>query len=301
MGWKNGAMTSAAFNARAIDLSALKPTPPPPAGSTWVLEADERSFEGVLNLSAQHPVILEFYSPRANAQALSDALAELANEAAGTYLLVRLNVDAAPSIASALGIQAVPMVVGVIAGQLAPLFQGTTDTDRARAAIDQVLQVAAANGIVGRAAPVPAQGDDGEPVADPRFAAADDALAAGDFAKAVDEFDKLLAANPADAEASAGRAQARLFLRLADADANLAAAKVAADPADLEAQFTLADLELAADKPEQAFKRLTGLVGRVYGDDRETVRLRLLELFETVGPTDPAVLRARRDLSAALF
>lgn len=293
-------MTSAAFNARAIDLSALKPAPPAPPGSSWVVDVDERSFESALSLSTQHPVIVEFHSPRAHAETLSEALAQLANEAAGRYLLVRLDVDANPQVASALGVQAVPMVVAVIAGQLAPLFQGTTDKENARAAIDQVLQVATANGIVGRAAPVPAQpGEAAGP--DPRFEAADEALAAGDFARAVEEFDRLLAANPADTEASAGRAQARLFLRLTDADANLAAARVAADPDDVEANLVLADVEVAANRPEQAFRRLTDLVRATAGEQRETVRVRLLELFETVGPTDPAVLRARRDLSAALF
>ena len=66
----------------------------------------------------RHPVVIEFYSPRANADALSADLKSLANAAAGRWLLVRLNVDAAPRIAQALGIQAVPMVVGVLSGQL---------------------------------------------------------------------------------------------------------------------------------------------------------------------------------------
>jgi len=34
---------------------------------------------------------------------------------------------------------------------------------------------------------------------------------------------------------------------------------------------------------------------------RKTVRARLLDLFETVGPSDPAVVTARRHLMTALF
>jgi putative thioredoxin len=52
---------------------------------------------------------------------------------------------------------------------------------------------------------------------------------------------------------------------------------------------------------QQAFNRLLELVRNTAGADRETARLRLLELFETVGSTDPAVLKARRDLMSALF
>jgi len=36
-------------------------------------------------------------------------------------------------------------------------------------------------------------------------------------------------------------------------------------------------------------------------EDRDTIRGRLLELFEVVGRTDPAVLKARRRLATVLF
>jgi len=295
-----GRMTSVPFAAGAIDLSALKPAAPAPARTSYVLEADDRTFESAVARSAQHPLVLEFWSPRAHGQQLSDDLAALANDAGGKYLLVRVNVDEARSVAGALGIQAVPMVVGVLAGQLVPLFQGTTARQTARAAIDQMLQVAVANGITGRATPVPVR-QDAAAGPDPRFAAADAALEAGDFVRAVAEFERLLAANPADAEASAGRAQARLLLRLADADPAKAAARVRADPTDAEAQLALADVELGGGNVEGAFARLVELVRATSGDVREQVRLRLLELFETVGAADPAVLKARRDLMSALF
>jgi putative thioredoxin len=52
---------------------------------------------------------------------------------------------------------------------------------------------------------------------------------------------------------------------------------------------------------EDAFGRLIETVGRTVGDDRDTVRMRLLELFEVVGPEDPRVIAARRALARALF
>lgn len=296
-------MNPAAFNAsRAIDLSSLAAAakaPAAPAGATYVVEVDETTFEAVMQLSLKHPLVVELYSPRAQgAEALSQALVELANEAGGKYLLARVNVDVARQVAAAFGIQAVPTVLGVVAGQLAPLFQGTKSKPEAAAIIAQLLQAAVANGIVGRADPVSVAETAGP---DPRFAEADVALERGDYAGAVAEFDKILAQTPNDPEAKAGRAQASLLERLSSTDpaAVLAAAEAALD--DVEAQCAAADIELAAGRPDVAFDRLIDLVRRLTGAERESVRVRLLELFETVGNADPAVLKARRDLMSALF
>ena len=148
-------MTSVPFRGGAIALSALKPAPPAPAGAVWWVEADDRSFESHLAQSMQHPLVVEFWSPRApNAAQLSADLKSLANEAAGAYLLVRVNVDEAPTVAQALQVTAVPMVVGVVAGQLAPMFQGTTDKAQAKAVIDQLVMLAHQNGLSGRAQPI---------------------------------------------------------------------------------------------------------------------------------------------------
>jgi len=284
-----------------MDLSgivAAAKAPPPPSGATYVAEVDERTFEAVMSGSVRYPIVMELTSPRANAGDLSRALTELANEAGGAYLLARVNVDAVPQIASALGIQAVPTVIGVVAGQLAPLWQGTKDKTEAKAIITQLLQAAAANGVTGRAEPVSIDADAGP---DPRFADADAALAEGDYAMAVAEFDKLLAASPNDAEAKAGRAQAALLARVAAMDPAAVLAAANADPADVDAQLAAADAELMGGAVVAAFNRLVAVIRLTAGDQREAVRVRLLELFETVGPTDPAVVKARRDLVSALF
>ncbi|MCA0251018.1 MAG: tetratricopeptide repeat protein [Actinobacteria bacterium] len=295
-------MTPAAFNpSRAIDLSgiaAAAKAPPPPPGASYVLEVDEQSFEATIQLSLRHPVVVELYSPRADAQELSDDLVALANAAGGKYLLARVNVDAAPQIAAAFGVQAVPTVIGVVGGQLAPLFQGTRPRAEVEAIIAQLLQAAAGAGVVGIAEPVSIDADAGP---DPRFAAADEALSAGDFAQAVVEFDQILAQTPNDPEAKAGRAQAALLARVSALDPAQVLADAAARPVDVETQLAAADTELMGGATQQAFDRLLELIRNTAGPDRETARLRLLELFETVGNADPAVLKARRDLMSALF
>ena len=286
---------------RAMDLSgiaAAAKAPPSPPGASYVAEVDERSFEATIQLSLRHPVVVELYSPRANAQSLSDDLADLVNAAGGKYLLARVNVDTAPQIAAAFGVQAVPTVIGVVGGQLAPLFQGTRPKAEVEAVIGQLLQAAAGAGVVGRAEPVSIDAEAGP---DPRFAEADAALERGDFEAAVAEFDKLLAQTPNDPEAKAGRAQAALLVRLGGQDPSAVLARAAQLPADVDAQTAAADVELAGGNPGAAFDRLIGAIRATSGPQREQLRVRLLELFETVGQSDPAVLKARRDLMSALF
>ena len=309
-------MSSSSFNRPgAVDLSQLaqqakqstaaSALAPRTAGASYVIEVTEQTFEAeTIRKSVKHPVVVELYSPRVGTgQQLSDALIEIANASDGKFLLARLNVDTAPGIVQALGLQAVPTVIALINGQLAPLFQGVLPKDQVQATIDQLLKAAVANGMVGRAEPVGSEAPataEPEPEADPRFDAADAAMQRGDFAAARDEFDRLLAANPNDADAQAGKAQAGLFARAAllDPKSTLAAAE---DSNDMDVQLAAADIEMITGQPEAAFTRLLGLIKRVSGDQRNQARVRLLELFETLGNADERVLKARRDLMTALF
>lgn len=300
---KNGAM-SIPFAARgAIDLSTLAPqpsAPPAPTGASYVTEVDEASFEATIRLSVQHPVVMEFYSSRAPEQAaLSKDLADIADASGGTFLLARVNVDTSPRVAQALQIQAVPTVVGILGGQLVPLWQGTLSRAEAQAYIAELLKVAASNGIVGRAQPVSVPDVQDGP--DPRYDAAYAAMEAGDFALAEKEFTTLLDQNAADEEARAGKAQAGLLGRVGALDPAAVAARLAADPSDLDAVCDQADLHVSSGDAPAAFSLLIQAVRDTTGADRDRVRTRLLDLFETVGPSDPIVLKARRELATALF
>ena len=311
-------MSSSSFSrAGAIDLSQLAQRAQTPAaapagaprgagaGASYVLEVTEQTFEAdTIRRSLQHPVVVELYSPRvATGQELSDVLAEIANASQGKFLLARLDVDTAPGIVQALQLQAVPTVIALIGGQVAPLFQGVLPRDQVQAYLDQLLKAAVANGIVGRAEPVSGAGDveDGDDVGpDPRFAAADEAIERGDFDAAVQEFDLLLQAYPDDPEVKAGRAQAGLFARAAALDPQAALDRAGESDA-LEDQLAAADVEMLTGDAAAAFARLTGIVRTRPGADRDAARVRLLELFETLGNADERVVKGRRDLMAALF
>ena len=302
---EDGCMTNENFSRPgAVDLSQLAGEQPAAGGANYVVEITEAEFENVAGKSMQHPVILEFHSPRdPNGASVSTALRDAVNAAGGKFLLGRIDVDGEPRLAQALNVQAVPMVVALIGGQVAPLFQGTTTPEQIQAVLDQVAQAAVANGMVGRAEPVSGtQSSDAEDAApsNPRFEAADAALASGEYAKAVEEFDKLLKETPNDVEVMAGRAQAALLQRSTEFDP----ARVVEDAQkldDLDAQLKAADLEIIQGAYEQGLDRLLQFAATADEDDKEAVRVRLLELFEVIGRTEPVVLKARRRLATVLF
>ncbi len=304
--WLNGLMTQPHSLRGAIDLSSLgaPATPPAPAGS-YVTEVDDASFDAAMQGSVRHPILIEFYSPRAPEQErLSQDLAALTDEAAGRWLLVRVNVDTSPQLATELQIKAVPTVAGVVSGQLVPLWQGTLPKEDARVRIEELLRMAAKYGIVGKATPVaaaPAVGEGAEPTIDPRYVAAYDAMEREDYAAARREFEALLATSSSDPIAKAGLAQSALLSRVTSANPQAAAAALAANPDDLDAVLGMADLEAATGQLEAAFARLVAAVRSHSGDEKDIVRKRLLELYDTCEPADPAVLRSRRELASALF
>jgi putative thioredoxin len=169
-----------------------------------------------------------------------------------------------------------------------------------------VMQGLTAQGVTGRhqprtGAPAPdAEGED-EDAVDPRYAAAQDALGDGDIDRAVAEYQKLVDANPADAEAAAGLAMAKVLQRTQGVDLNAARAAAAERRDDVAAQTLAADLDMLGGHVEDAFTRLIDLVRRTSGDERDQARQHLLGLFAAVGNDDPRVLKGRQGLASALF
>lgn len=294
----------------AVDLSGLTSaasaspaaTPSAPGVASYVLAVSEADFEQLAAQSVRYPVVLLLTAAQAGPaadQVVAD-MSEAINAQAGRLVLGVVDVQKDPRIAQALQIQAIPTAIALIGGQMAPLFQGTVDRAKIDDLVQQIVQLAVANGITGRANPVTTSAPDAPEPVDPRFAAADAALEAGDFALAVEEFDKVLKNAPRDAQALAGRAQAALLARTEQVDPTIIE-RADADPTDIGLGFAAADLELITGNVQAAFDRLLALVRATTAEDREQVRSRLVELFETRGAGDPEVKRARRLLSAALF
>ncbi|WP_406269176.1 tetratricopeptide repeat protein [Actinacidiphila glaucinigra] len=279
-----------------------------PAAPALVTEVTEATFESdVLQRSTEVPVVVHFWTDRADASVqLQETLERLAATYAGRIVVARIDVYANQLLVQQFGVQGIPAVFAVLAGQAMPLFQGAAPEDQIREVLDQLVAVAEQRfGITG----VPAEEGAEVPVAEERpptaqeiaLSAAHDALDQGDLGGAIQAYRNVLSDDPSNAEAKLGLAQAELLRRVEGADAQAARKAAADDPADAAAQIAVADLDLVGGHVEDAFGRLVDTVRRTVGEDRETVRLRLLELFEVIGADDPRVTAARAALARVLF
>lgn len=274
-----------------------------------VIDVDEAGFErDVLQRSAEVPVVIDFWAEWCQpCKQLSPVLERLALEYDGRILLAKIDVDANQMLMQQFGVQGIPAVFAVVAGQALPLFQGAADEQQIRQTLDQLVQVAEQRfGLTGLSVDPDARPGGAAPVEhagpyDAALNAAADALDAGDLAGAVQAYKNVLADDPAHPEAKLGLAQAELLQRVQGFDPQRVRQEAAQKPKDVDAQIAAADLDLVGGHVEDAFGRLIETVQRTVGDDRDTVRRRLLELFEVVGPEDPRVVGARRALARALF
>ncbi|ANB08637.1 thioredoxin [Streptomyces ambofaciens] len=276
-----------------------------------VIDVDEAGFESeVLQRSTEVPVVIDFWAEWCEpCKQLSPVLERLAVEYGGRFLLAKIDVDANQMLMQQFGVQGIPAVFAVVAGQALPLFQGAAGEAQIRQTLDQLVQVAEERfGLTGLAVDPEAEPGD-RPVAAERPAGPHDAaleaavraLDAGDLAGAVQAYKNVLGEDPGNTEAKLGLAQAELLQRVQDADPQKVRQEAADKPGDARAQIAAADLDLVGGHVEDAFGRLIDTVRVTAGDDRDAVRVRLLELFEVVGADDPRVAAARRALARALF
>ena len=301
----------------AVDLSSFgRPVAPPPgepggapAAGGFVVDTSEATFQQVIEQSMQVPVVVLLWvaTDEANAR-LATTLGRLVDSYEGAMLLARVDVQAYPQIAQAFQVQGVPTAVAVLAGQPVPLFQGAADEDQVRDVLDQVLAAAEANGITGRltAAPGAAAAEDAsepapEPELPPLHQKAYDAIAANDLETAIAAYEQALKENPKDTDAAAGLANVQLLERTSRMTLEDVRRAAADAPDDVQAQLDVADLDLAGGKVEDALGRLIELVARLTGDDRERLRVRLVDYFTILGNEDPRVGPARRALANALY
>lgn len=304
-------MSSTPFSARgAVDLGALaaarqnqaraeQALANAPAGV--VIDVTTQTFQAeVLDRSAQVPVILDLWATWCGpCKQLSPLLERLAAEAGGRWVLAKVDVDAEQQIAAAFSVQSIPSVFAVIAGQPIPLFQGAVPEAQLRQVIDQVLDVAAQQGVAGSVAvqdpeATGEQAEADEPV-DPRFETAYRAIDAGDWDAAERAYRVVLDATPGDSDAEAGLALVRLYRR-----AEKAQPQAEPDPASVDELLAAADAAALGAQWAAALAWAVDAVRAASPEQRDAARAQALDYFLLAGD-DPAVPSARRALSAALF
>jgi putative thioredoxin len=290
--------------AGAVDLSGLKQRaqqkastsgPPGPGAEPGGTEITEANFEDeVIVRSDELPVVVALWSPRSEACVeLVDTLSALAAADNGKWALATVNVDVAPRVARIFGVDAVPTVVALAAGQPISSFQGAQSADQLRRWLDSLLS--ATDGKLKGAS-----GSEDSAEVDPEVAQAREQLEAGDFAAAKQSYQAVLDANPGSVEAKGAIRQID-FLTRATAQRPDAVEVADAAPGDIAAALAAADVQILNQEVSAAFERLIALVRSTSGDDRTSVRTRLIELFELFDPADPEVIAGRRNLANALY
>ena len=311
-----------------VNGAAVSPTNAVPVGALIADSTDAAFKADVIDASLDTPILVDFWAPWCGpCRALTPALEKVVTEKAGAIRLVKINIDENPQIAGQLGVQSIPAVFAFAGGQPVDGFMGAMPEGEVRRFAEKVIA----------AAPAPAPAPDSmEQQIAAAMTAADAALAANDLGRAAEIYGMVAhnvpehggallglakvyfaAGQPEQAQSTldlipeAARTGAdytalvnslRLLAEAADlSETGTLEAALAANPDDHQARFDLAVVLNAEGKRVEAAEALVTLFRKDRSWNDDAARKKLLDLFDAWGPKDPATLKGRRLLSAALF
>jgi putative thioredoxin len=307
---------------------------PTEAGAAGALIKDstiETFAEDVMVASRDAPIIVDFWATWCGpCKTLGPMLEKAVTALGGKVKMVKVDIDQNQMLAQQLRIQSVPTVMAFIGGQPVDGFAGALPESEINAFLDRVLQMADQAGLGGQ--------DGTDPAA--MLDAADEAFNAGDLATASQAYgyvaQSLEEDKPEKARAIAGLARchiasgnmdearqmlemvpeafkddkavtsvaAALDLAEAEKDApevDAAAAKAAANPEDMQAQFDYANALTSAGKMEEGMDVLLAMIAKNRAWEEEAARKQLLKLFDALGNSHELTIQGRRKLSSVLF
>ena len=280
----------------AVDLSARSSAPTAPEASSsaageglhipLITSTDEENFQDVMSTSQAVPVIMVMWSSRSlESKPALAMLEEITREHAGAFQLVEVDIDKAPAIAQAFQIQGVPTVVALVGGRPVPLFQGGASKEQVLPVVSQVLEAAAQMGINARIA---VAAEDTAPPIPPEHEAPLAAEEEGRLDEAIALWERVVELNPRDEAAKSHLSRVRFAQRAYGEQSS-------DDPA------ARADALFAAGDAAGAFDVLLELLAASSDEEeRDALRLRLLDLFRVAGST-PEVSKARTRLAMLLM
>jgi thioredoxin 2 len=105
----------------------------------WIVDAGDDTFAEVAE-RASVPVLVDLWAPWCGpCRMVSPALAQVATELAGRVKLVKVNVDEAPRLQQRFGVQAIPTLLVLQAGQVTARQTGAAPAAQLRAWVEQAL------------------------------------------------------------------------------------------------------------------------------------------------------------------
>lgn len=283
--------------------------------SQWITETSAETFEkDVVQGSMERTMVVDFWAPWCEpCRTLAPLLEKLANEYAGKFQLVKVNIDEQPEIAQAFGVQSIPHVAALGEGQLIDQFQGVLPEDQLRewlsrivpSRTDELLQEAAqleaddpaAAEAKYREAAELSPDEDHIKIALARVALAQDRDE--EAAKMIAELEKRGFLEPA-----AERVKSQLDLRAAAEDTGglTEARKTAeANPANSGLQLKLADALAVARKHEEALQICLTLIETDKAGIGEEAKETMVKIFDVLGPSSELTSEYRRKLATAWY
>jgi putative thioredoxin len=259
-----------------------------------VIQVDSNSIRDYLAISDSLPVLVLLVQENdPSSQSLLSTVKLLTEKTAGKILTLVVDAVKSPELAQAFDLKQIPTLLGMLKGQPAPLFSGDQPVEQVQQIIDRVLEVGKENGLTGTvkvAEPEPELSITHQQA----FAAIDE----NNYPLAKSLYEKALVENPNDQLAEAGLAQIKLLIRLEGKDLPLLVSSLGQDT---DTALDRVDALVATGAASAGFEQLLVLFENTAKDQREPIRLRFVELFLVVGNEDPAVIKARKNLSLLLF
>ena len=282
-----------------------------------VVDVNEANFEqAVLEGSRKNPVVVDFWAPWcAPCRALGPILERLAVEYAGRFTLAKVNSDESPSLAAHFGVRGIPSVKAVVNGALVDEFTGALPEPMVREFIERVLpspsemlrlkaaETYSRSKDAAKALELLEEAAKSDPANDDvRFDQARIHLDLGELDAAAAKLASLSGLAQMDERVTALRARLDLARGAAHADdMGALQARVARDPADLEARLQLASVYVAGRRHREALDQLLEIVKRDRGFKDDAGRRTMLEVFSVLGPDDKLTEDYRRRLASALY
>lgn len=286
--------------------AAQRPSAPAAAGApnSWAIAVQPQQLQQVVELSSQAPVIVLIHGADAASATMKSTLEDLVDAQQGRLLLAEIDASVHPELAQSA--DQVPVATAFIGGRPVGEFDAAVPAEQLSQLVTQMVQMATQNGMTQK---LPAQStrvvEGQEPAAEPELPPlhqeALDALENSDYAAAAKAYERAIKEKPDDEDAKIGLAQVGLLQRTTGADLAAARQAAAENPDDVGAQIAVADLDVLGGHVEDGFSRLVRFIQTHFGDDRETARAHLVELYSITGDTDPRVSASRKQLARALF